>query len=140
MSDQKVMIDLQNVSKWYGDFQVLTDCTTQICQGEVVVVCGPSGSGKSTLARDVLLTNVHAAVMQRSTKTGRDLDDAGTHPAWTGCERIAGYRVVDRVLEVDQTPIGKTPRSCPATYIGFWDTIRKLFADTLEARARGYAT
>ena len=53
MSDQKVMIDLQNVSKWYGDFQVLSDCTTQICQGEVVVVCGPSGSGKSTLIKTV---------------------------------------------------------------------------------------
>jgi len=53
MSDKKVMIDLQNVSKWYGDFQVLTDCTTQICQGEVVVVCGPSGSGKSTLIKTV---------------------------------------------------------------------------------------
>ena len=53
MSDQKVMIDLQNVSKWYGDFQVLTDCTTQICQGEGVVVCGPSGSGKSTLIKTV---------------------------------------------------------------------------------------
>ena len=53
MSDQKVMIDLQNVSKWYGDFQVLTDCTTQICQGEVVVVCGPSGSGKSPLITTV---------------------------------------------------------------------------------------
>ena len=53
MSDQKVMIDLQNVSKWYGDFQVLTDCTTQICQGEVVVVCGQSGSGKSTLIKTV---------------------------------------------------------------------------------------
>ncbi|MCW8038882.1 MULTISPECIES: amino acid ABC transporter ATP-binding protein [Acinetobacter] len=47
------MIDLQNVSKWYKDFQVLTDCTTQICQGEVVVVCGPSGSGKSTLIKTV---------------------------------------------------------------------------------------
>ena len=105
----------------------------------LVAVTGVSGSGKSTLARDVLLTNVHAAVMQRSTKAGRDADDAGKRPAWTGCERIEGYRVVDRVLEVDQTPIGKTPRSCPATYIGFWDTIRKLFADTLEARARGYA-
>jgi excinuclease ABC subunit A len=105
----------------------------------LVAVTGVSGSGKSTLARDVLLTNVQAAVMQRSTRAGREADDAGKHPAWTGCESIAGYRMVDRVLEVDQTPIGKTPRSCPATYIGFWDTIRKLFADTLEARARGYA-
>ena len=105
----------------------------------LVAVTGVSGSGKSTLARDVLLANVHAGVMLRSTKAGREADDAGKHPAWTGCERIEGYRVVDRVLEVDQTPIGKTPRSCPATYIGFWDTVRKLFADTLEARARGYA-
>ncbi|MBT9476062.1 MAG: excinuclease ABC subunit A, partial [Polaromonas sp.] len=105
----------------------------------LVAVTGVSGSGKSTLARDVLLANVHAGVLLRATKAGREADDAGQHPAWTGCERVAGYRVVDRVLEVDQTPIGKTPRSCPATYIGFWDTVRKLFADTLEARARGYA-
>ncbi|WP_043972336.1 MULTISPECIES: amino acid ABC transporter ATP-binding protein [Acinetobacter] len=53
MSDNKVMIDLQNVSKWYEQFQVLTECSTQICQGEVVVVCGPSGSGKSTLIKTV---------------------------------------------------------------------------------------
>lgn len=105
----------------------------------LVAVTGVSGSGKSTLARDVLLANVQAGVAQRSTKAGRDADNAGKHPAWTGCERIEGYEVVDRVLEVDQTPIGKTPRSCPATYIGFWDTVRKLFADTLEAKARGYS-
>ena len=50
---QPLMIDIQNISKWYGDFQVLTDCNTQIRQGEVVVVCGPSGSGKSTLIKTV---------------------------------------------------------------------------------------
>ncbi|HRK40417.1 MAG TPA: excinuclease ABC subunit A, partial [Burkholderiaceae bacterium] len=105
----------------------------------LVVVTGVSGSGKSTLARDVLLTNVAAAVTQRSTKAGRDSMDAGHYPTWVGCQTVSGFETVDRVLEVDQTPIGKTPRSCPATYIGFWDTIRKLFADTLEAKARGYA-
>ncbi|ABM35809.1 excinuclease ABC subunit UvrA [Polaromonas naphthalenivorans] len=117
----------------------LKNVTVEVPLYRLVAVTGVSGSGKSTLARDVLLTSVHAGVTQRSTKAGREADDAGKHPAWTGCERIEGYRVVDRVLEVDQTPIGKTPRSCPATYIGFWDTVRKLFADTLEARARGYA-
>ena len=104
----------------------------------LVAVTGVSGSGKSTLARDVLLYNVQAVVQQRYTKAGRDADAKGKHPAWVGCKALDGYQAIDRVLEVDQTPIGKTPRSCPATYIGFWDTIRKLFADTLEARARGY--
>ncbi len=117
----------------------LQDVSVAVPLNRLVAVTGVSGSGKSTLARDVLLANVQAAVQQRSTKAGRDADDAGKHPAWIGCASIGGYRGVDRVLEVDQTPIGKTPRSCPATYIGFWDVIRKLFADTLEARARGYA-
>jgi excinuclease ABC subunit A len=93
----------------------------------LVAVTGVSGSGKSTLARDVLLNSVAALVSSRG-KT-----------APTGCAAIDGWQAVDRVLEVDQTPIGKTPRSCPATYIGFWDAIRKLFAETLEAKARGYA-
>ena len=105
----------------------------------LVAVTGVSGSGKSTLARDVLLTNVAAWVGQRSTKAGRDEMDAGKAPKLVGCTGLQGFEGIDRVLEVDQTPIGKTPRSCPATYIGFWDTIRKLFAETLEAKARGYA-
>jgi excinuclease ABC subunit A len=105
----------------------------------LVAVTGVSGSGKSTLARDVLLANVQAVVAQRATRAGRDAAAAGKTPALVGCTGLSGCEAVDRVLEVDQTPIGKTPRSCPATYIGFWDTIRKLFAETLEARARGYA-
>jgi excinuclease ABC subunit A len=53
---------------------------------------------------------------------------------------VHGVEHIDRVLEVDQTPIGKTPRSCPATYIGFWDDIRKVFANTTEAKIAGYTT
>ena len=94
----------------------------------LVAVTGVSGSGKSTLARDVLLANMAVAVPLRKAP-----------PQWLGCAGIEGHEKVDRVLEVDQTPIGKTPRSCPATYIGFWDAIRKLFAETLESKARGYA-
>ncbi len=105
----------------------------------LVAITGVSGSGKSTLARDVLLANVQLAVARNSTRAGREALAAGEAIAWTGCDGVEGFEAVDRVLEVDQTPIGKTPRSCPATYIGFWDIIRKLFADTLEARARGYA-
>ena len=116
----------------------LNDVSVAIPLKRLVAVTGVSGSGKSTLARDVLLHNVAAAVSQRSTQAGRKLDEAGKHPAWVGCTGLEGYQTIDRVLEVDQTPIGKTPRSCPATYIGFWDTIRKLFAETLEAKARGY--
>jgi excinuclease ABC subunit A len=104
----------------------------------LVAITGVSGSGKSTLARDVLLTNVYAAVTAKG--IGREAGNrAAAFASWTGCEQIDGWQQIDRVLEVDQTPIGKTPRSCPATYIGFWDVIRKLFAETLEAKARGYS-
>ena len=117
----------------------LQNVTASIPLSRLVAITGVSGSGKSTLARDVLLANVHAAVQKRSTRAGRDAMAAGETIPWVGCDDLTGFETVDRVLEVDQTPIGKTPRSGPATYIGFWDTIRKLFADTLEAKARGYA-
>ncbi len=116
----------------------LQDVTLRLPLRRLVAVTGVSGSGKSTLARDVLLANVAAAVSQRASKAGREAL-AAKGMTWSGCEQVTGFEAIDRVLEVDQTPIGKTPRSCPATYIGFWDTIRKLFAETLEAKARGYA-
>ncbi|GAP35166.1 excinuclease ABC subunit UvrA [Piscinibacter sakaiensis] len=101
----------------------------------LVAVTGVSGSGKSTLARDVLLSNLQFI----GTNGAGRRQAARAEIDWQGCEGIEGWEAIDRVLEVDQTPIGKTPRSCPATYIGFWDAIRRLFSDTLEARARGYA-
>ena len=97
--------------------------------GRLTVVTGVSGSGKSTLARDVL----HANLVHR---VGRH--NAGKAVALIGCADLKGWQQVGRVLEVDQTPIGKTPRSCPATYVGFYDAIRKLFADAAESRMRGY--
>ena len=117
----------------------LRSVDVQIPLKRLVAVTGVSGSGKSTLARDVLLANVAQAVAQRQSAAGRDALAAGRGPAWTGCSALTGFEAIDRVLEVDQTPIGKTPRSCPATYIGFWDAIRRLYTETLEAKARGYA-
>jgi excinuclease ABC subunit A len=61
-------------------------------------------------------------------------------PKLQGMASIEGWQHIGRVLEVDQAPIGKTPRSCPATYVGIWDDVRKLFAETTEARIRGYDT
>jgi excinuclease ABC subunit A len=94
----------------------------------LVVVTGVSGSGKSTLVRDVLHENLRVQLARQR----------GKRPGFTGCETIEGIDALERVLEVDQTPIGKTPRSCPATYVGFWDPIRRIYAATTEASIRGY--
>ena len=99
----------------------------------LTVVTGVSGSGKSSLARDVLLANLRQAVRdQRAAKR------SGKATVWQGCKAIRHWESIDRVLEVDQTPIGKTPRSTPSTYIGFWDSIRKLLTESEEARMRGW--
>jgi len=96
-----------------------------------------SGSGKSTVARDVLYANLKRLLGQNAPRSSGRRRAAGVR--LVGCAAVRGLELVDRVLEVDQTPIGKTPRSCPATYIGFWDDIRRVYAGTTEARIRGYS-
>ena len=120
--------------------------------GRLVCVTGVSGSGKSTLVREVLREGLEDVL--RTGGTGRgdrsppgdatgggagaeagDDDPAGG----PGCDAIIGHEPITRVLEVDQTPIGKTPRSCPVTYLKIWDHVRRLFAETTEARLRGWS-
>jgi excinuclease ABC subunit A len=104
--------------------------------GRLVVITGVSGSGKSTVARDVLYANLRRLL--GDALSGKASGRRAKDPQLVGCSGMRGLEQVDRVLEVDQTPIGKTPRSCPATYIGLWDDIRRIFAATTEARLRGY--
>lgn len=103
----------------------LKDIDIEIPVGKLIAITGVSGSGKSTLARDVLFRTVKKQL--------------GSTKACVGCRRLEGAEFFSRALEVDQTPIGKTPRSCPATYVGFWNHIRSLFASTPEAKVRGYS-
>ncbi|NKC16611.1 MAG: excinuclease ABC subunit A [Gammaproteobacteria bacterium] len=120
----------------------------------LVCVSGVSGSGKSTLVREVLLRNAQNLLAKRgqnpAKKPGRPQkssphksspkksNNPNNRGRLTGCTAIHGLNHLERVLEVDQSPIGKTPRSCPATYVGIWDYIRKLYAEATEARLRGY--
>ena len=97
----------------------------EIPLGCFVAVTGVSGSGKSTLVNDILF-NVLA----------RDLNGARTVPGRH--TRVQGIEHLDKVVHVDQSPIGRTPRSNPATYTGVFDHVRKLFAQTSEAKVRGY--
>lgn len=101
--------------------------TIDIPLNRLTVVTGVSGSGKSTLTRDILFENL-----------SRNLKAKAVSNHWIGCDEIQYDSCLARILEVDQTPIGSTPRSCPATYVGFFDKIRKLFAETTEGKARGY--
>ena len=93
--------------------------------GVLTAVTGVSGSGKSTLVNSILYT-----VMANELNGARQV--AGRH------KRVSGLEHLDKVVHVDQGPIGRTPRSNPATYTGVWDHVRRLFAETTEAKVRGY--
>jgi excinuclease ABC subunit A len=109
----------------------LQDLDVDFPLGRIIAMSGVSGSGKSTLARDVLYAELAGALSSREKRKG---------PAYVprNCRQLVGIEPIERVLEVDQTPIGRTPRSCPATYVGFWDAIRKLFTSASESAIRGY--
>jgi len=104
----------------------LKDVDVNIPLGKLVVVSGVSGSGKSSLINDILAKELQAQLMRASTVPGRHDD-------------IEGIKQLDKAIIIDQSPIGRTPRSNPATYTGLFTPIRELFASVPEAKLRGYS-
>jgi excinuclease ABC subunit A len=115
-------LTLHNASK-----NNLKGLTVKFPLGRLVCVTGVSGSGKSTLIRECLVPALNQALKIRNPKS--EIRNLG----------LSGLESIKAVYEVDQSPIGRTPRSIPATYVGFFDEIRKLFAQVPEARLRGYS-
>ena len=103
----------------------LKDVSVQIPLGTFTCITGVSGSGKSTLMSDILYPAVSNKIMRTNYPVG-------------ACDSVEGIEGVDKVINIDQSPIGRSPRSNPATYVGVFDAIRDLFASLPESKARGY--
>ncbi len=103
----------------------LKNIDVEIPVGRFVTVTGVSGSGKSTLVNDVVLRSMQSALLKSRVRIGAH-------------ESVVGVEQFDKVIAIDQSPIGRTPRSNPATYTGLFDHIRQLYADTPDAKTRGY--
>ena len=103
----------------------LQDLTADFPVGLFTCVTGVSGSGKSTLVNEILLRSLMQHVYKSKLPPGLH-------------KKVEGMDAIDKVIAIDQSPIGRTPRSNPATYTGVWDHVRKLFAQTNEAKVRGY--
>jgi excinuclease ABC subunit A len=118
----------------------LKDVTAEIPLGVFVCVTGVSGSGKSSLINDVLRTQMHAETVHgEGEEEPENIDAEEEVSAGALCDHIEGAEHIDKVIDIDQTPIGRTPRSNPATYIKLWDEIRALYAQMPDAKVRGYA-
>jgi excinuclease ABC subunit A len=120
----------------------LKDITVRFPLGRLVLVTGVSGSGKSTLMRECLLPALTGVLQARKTEqAARRTEEKPRNNArgLNDSTALSGFDSIQAVYEVDQTPIGRTPRSVPATYVGFLDDIRALFAQVPESRLRGYS-
>jgi excinuclease ABC subunit A len=116
----------------------LKNLTLRVPLGRLVLVTGVSGSGKSTLVRECLLPALQAALDRRPRGAIAAGAEFGFGIPGAGPVKLKGHELIQAVYEVDQSPIGRTPRSVPATYVGFFDEIRRLYAQIPEARLRGY--
>lgn len=103
----------------------LKNLTVKFPLGVLTMVTGVSGSGKSTLVNEILYKGLNKIINKSKNPTGT-------------YKEITGYESIDKIIDIDQSPIGRTPRSNPATYTGTFDIIRELFAQTPEAKMRGY--